>query len=81
MEFKEIAKTVLIVLECLMSVALVLVVLFQSGKEAGLSGALSGSSDSYLNKNKGASLDKKLATSTKWIAAVWVLLTLSLSLI
>ena len=77
----EIAKTILIVLECLMSVALVLVVLFQSGKEAGLSGALSGSSDSYLNKNKGASLDKKLATSTKWIAAVWVLLTLSLSLI
>jgi preprotein translocase subunit SecG len=77
----ETLKTVLIVLECLMSVALVLVVLFQSGKEAGLSGALSGSSDSYLNKNKGASLDKKLATSTKWIAAVWVLLTLSLSLI
>ena len=77
----ETLKTILIVLECLMSVALVLVVLFQSGKEAGLSGALSGSSDSYLNKNKGASLDKKLATSTKWIAAVWVLLTLSLSLI
>ncbi len=77
----ETLKTILIVLECLMSVALVLVVLFQSGKEAGLSGALSGSSDSYLNKNKGASLDKKLATSTKWIAGVWVLVTLSLSLI
>ena len=77
----ETLKTILIVLECLMSVALVLVVLFQSGKEAGLSGALSGSSDSYLNKNKSASLDKKLATSTKWIAAVWAILTLSLSLI
>ena len=76
-----IAKTVLIVLECLMSVALIVVVLFQSGKEAGLSGALSGSSDSYLSKNKGASLDKKLATSTKWIAAVWAVLTLVLSLI
>ena len=74
-------EIILVAVQALLSIALIGVVLFQSGKEAGLSGALSGSSDSYLNKNKGASLDKKLATSTKWIAAVWVLLTLSLSLI
>ena len=57
------------------------VVLMQSGKEAGLSGALSGSSDSYLNKNKATGLDQKLAASTKWIALAWVLLTLVLSLV
>jgi preprotein translocase subunit SecG len=74
-------KTALIILEALFSVALIVVVLLQSGKEAGLSGALSGSSDSYLSKNKSASLDKKLAASTKWIALFWVALTLSLSLI
>ena len=45
-------KTVLIILEALASLALTIVVLLQSGKEAGLSGALSGSSDSYLSKNK-----------------------------
>lgn len=74
-------KTVLIILEALASLALTIVVLLQSGKEAGLSGALSGSSDSYLSKNKNGGLDQILATSTKWIAIVWVVLTLVLSLV
>lgn len=74
-------KTVLIILEALASLALTIVVLLQSGKEAGLSGALSGSSVSYLSKNKKGGLDQILATSTKWIAIVWVVLTLVLSLV
>ena len=74
-------ETILIVLEAICSVALIAVVLMQSGKEAGLSGALSGSSDSYLSKNKKGNLDAMLASSTKWIALAWVLLTLSLSLV
>ena len=74
-------KTVLIILEALASLALTIVVLLQSGKEAGLSGALSGASDSYLSKNKKGGLDQILATSTKWIAIVWVVLTLVLSLV
>ena len=74
-------RTLLIILETLASLALTVVVLMQSGKEAGLSGALSGSSDSYLSKNKKGGLDQVLATSTKWIAIVWVVLTLVLSLV
>lgn len=74
-------KMVLIALEALASLALTVVVLLQSGKEAGLSGALSGSSDSYLSKNKKGGLDQILASSTKWIAIVWVVLTLMLSLV
>ena len=73
-------KLVLVIVEVITSIALVLVVLMQSGKEAGLSGALSGSSDSYLSKNKNGGLDKILSKSTKWIALVWVVLTLLLSL-
>lgn len=77
----DVFKTVLTVLEVITSVALIVVVLFQSGKEAGLSGAISGNTDTYLSKNKNAGLDKKLASATKWVALVWVLLTMSLSLI
>ncbi len=73
-------EIILIVLEAIASLALIVVVLLQSGKEAGLSGALSGSSDSYLSKNKNGSLDHILASSTKWLAIVWVVLTLVLSL-
>ena len=74
-------ETILIVLEALCSLALVVVVLLQSGKEAGLSGALAGASDSYLSKNEGGGMDHMLATSTKWIAIAWILLTLALSLV
>ena len=74
-------ETILIILEALCSIVLIGVVLMQSGKEAGLSGALSGNSNSYLSKNKKGNLDQMLASSTKWIALVWVVLTLVLSLV
>ena len=76
----EVVKIVLTVLQVIASVAMVLIVLFQSGKEAGLSGALSGNTDTYLGKNKNASIDKKLAAATKWVALAWVILTLLLCL-
>ena len=74
-------ETILIIIEALVSVALIVVVLLQSGKEAGLSGALSGNSESYMSKNKKAGLDQTLAKSTKWVAAGWVLLSLVLALL
>ena len=73
--------TILTILEVIASIALIVVVLMQSGKEAGLSGAISGNSDSYMNKGKSAGMDKILATSTKWVALVWILLTLALGLV
>ena len=77
----EVVKIVLIVLEVIASIGLILVVLMQSGKEAGLSGALAGNNDSYMNKSKMGGLDKMLAKATKWIALAWIVLTLILSLI
>ena len=74
-------ETILIILEALFSVAMIAIVLMQSGKEAGLSGALAGSSDSYLSKNKKGGLDQMLASYTKWVAAGWLVLTLVLSLV
>ena len=75
----EVFKIIVTVLEVIASVAMILVVLFQSGKEAGL-GALTGNNETYLSKSKYGNLDKILASATKWIALAWVLLTLSLSL-
>ena len=77
----DVLETIVTILEVIASIALIAVVLMQSGKEAGLSGAIAGGSqDTYLNKNKSGNLDKMLASATKWIALVWILLTLSLSL-
>ena len=75
----NVLEIVVIVLEVITSLAMIALVLLQSGKQAGLSGALGGGSDSYLSKNKQSSKDHLYATCTKWVAVVWVLLTLSLS--
>ncbi len=74
-------EIVLIVFEVIASLALILIVLFQSGKEAGLSGALTGGAETYMGQGKGANLDKKLASATKWVALAWVVLTLVLSFV
>ena len=74
-------EMVLTILEAIASIALIIIVLLQSGKEAGLSGAITGGSDTYLSKGKGKNMDQVLASATKWVALAWVILTLSLSLI
>ena len=69
---------VITVLQLLCGLAIILAVLFQSGKSAGLSGAIGGVADSFLAKNKAKTMDAKLARATKWIGAVFLVLTLIL---
>ena len=71
-------KTLITVLQVLCGLSIICVVLFQSGKSAGLSGAIGGVADSFLAKNKARTLDAKLARATKWVGAVFLILTLLL---
>ena len=66
------------ILQLLCGVAIILVVLFQSGKSAGLSGAIGGVADSFLSRNKAKTWDAKLARATKWVGALFLILTLIL---
>ena len=72
---------IITVVQLLVALALILIVLFQSGKSAGLSGAISGAADTFLSKNKAKSVDAKLAKMTKWVAIVWIVLTLALCIV
>ena len=72
---------ILTVLQLLTSLATVLIVLFQSGKSAGLSGAIGGVADTFLAKNKAKSLDAQLAKYTKWVALAFVVLTLLINIL
>ena len=69
------------VLQLLSGVALTVIVLMQSGKSAGLSGAISGGAETFLSKGKAKTLDAKLAKATKWFALAFVVLTLVLNLV
>ena len=64
------------ILQLIAALILILVVLFQSGKSQGLSGAIGGIADSYMAKSKAKRLDAKLAKGTKRVAAVIIVLTL-----
>ena len=66
------------VVQLLAALVLILIVLFQSGKSQGLSGASGGIADSYMSKGKARTIDAKLAKATKWVGAVFIVLTLVL---
>lgn len=69
------------ILQVLCGLFVIAIVLFQSGKSAGLSGAIGGVADSFMAKNKSKSLDAKLARATKWVGAAFLVLTLVLNII
>ena len=74
-------KLVLSILLVAMDLALIAVVMLQSGKSAGLSGAIAGGADTFLAKNKAKSIDAKLAKMTKWVAIAFMILALVVSLV
>lgn len=74
-------STIIIIIQVICAVALIAVITLQSGATEGLSGVIGGGSETFLGKGKSKSRDAKLATATKWIAGLFVLLTFVLTLI
>ena len=74
-------KLVLTIVQVLAALFLTFVVLAQSGKSAGLSGAIAGGADTFLSTTKAKSWDAKLARWTKWVAIGFMILTLVLCLL
>ena len=75
-------ELILSIVYVILALFLIVVVILQSGKSSGLSGAIGGGSgDSFLSKNKGKGLDAKLARATKWTGAAFLILTFVLNLL
>ena len=68
-------KLVLTVVDVIAAVFLTAVIMLQSGKSAGLSGAIAGGADTFLSKN-----NAKLARWTKWVAIGFMVLSLVIGL-
>ncbi len=58
----------------LFSLSIIVIVLLQSGKSAGLSGAISGGAETFFGKNKGRTIDALLSKYTS-AAAILFLVT------
>lgn len=72
---------ILTIVQVLCGLAVIAVVMLQSGKSAGLSGAIAGGADTFLAKNKAKSWDSKLAKMTKWVAIGFMVVTFVICLI
>ena len=78
----EIVIILITILQLLCGLAVTLAVLFQSGKNSGLSDSIGGSvADTFLSRGNAKSFDAKLAKSTKWIGAAFIVLTLILNIL
>ncbi|NLZ81634.1 MAG: preprotein translocase subunit SecG [Clostridiales bacterium] len=75
----DIVRIIITVIFALVCLGLVVIVLLQEGKSAGL-GAISGAAETYWGKNKGRSMEGALSKFTKFLAIAFVLLALVLNL-
>lgn len=71
---------VLAIVIILVSIAIIALVMLQESKQQGL-GAIGGAADSFFGKNKGKTMDAKLAKFTKIFGAVFFVLALVASLL
>lgn len=68
-------NTLFVVLLIIVSIALIAVVLLQSGKSAGLSGAISGGAEQLFGKQKARGMDLVLHRITVVLSVLFFLLT------
>ena len=73
-------KVILSVIFVLICLALIVIILLQEGKSAGL-GSISGMADSYWGKNKGRSMEGTLEKITKVAAVLFMVLAVVLNVL
>ena len=71
--------TLLVTLLVIVSLALIVVVLLQSGKSAGLSGAISGGAEQLFGKQKARGIDLYLHRTTVVLSVLFFILTIAVS--
>ena len=76
----QVIHTVLLILYIIVCVALTIIVLMQEGKQAGLTGAISGAAETYWGRNKGRSMEGGLIMGTRVLLVLFLLLSLLLNL-
>ncbi len=72
-------KTALIIIHLVISLVLIIVVLMQQGKQAGLSGAVAGGAETFFGKNKGRTVDAMLKKLTSVVAILFIASSLVLA--
>lgn len=65
----------------LFALSIIVIVLLQSGKSAGLSGAIAGGAETFFGKNKGRTIDAMLSKYTSFAAIAFLVTSIGLYLL
>lgn len=68
------------IVHIIVAIALIAIVLLQSGKSAGLSGSIAGGAETFFGKNKGRTIDAILSKWTSVAAIVFIITSLALAI-
>ena len=79
--FMAVHEIILGIVLILLSVAIIVLVLLQEGKSAGLSGAIAGGAETFFGKNKSRTMESELVLITKIIAISFFVLALVATLL
>lgn len=74
-------EIILGILVILVSLVIIVAVLLQPGRRAGINGVISGGADTFLSKNKARTFDAFLARWTKYIAILFFVLAIVANII
>lgn len=77
----EVAKWVVNIIHIILAISLIVIVLLQSGKQAGLSGSIAGGAETFFGKNKGRTIDALLSKYTAFAAIAFLITSVALFLL
>ena len=72
---------ILAIVIILLSVGITVLVMLQESKQEGLSGAIAGAADNFFGKNKGRTIEARLAKITRYLAIVFFVLAFAATLL
>jgi len=73
-------RNILLVVHILVSVSLILIVILQSGRSAGISGEIAGGAETFFGKNKARTLNGMLGRWTTYAAIIFVITSMALTI-
>lgn len=76
-----IGTLILNIVHIIIAISIIIIVLMQSGKSAGISSSIAGGAETFFGKNKGRTIDAMLNKYTKFAAIAFLITSIALYLL
>lgn len=74
-------RIILNIIHIIFAISIIVIVLLQSGKQAGLSGSIAGGAETFFGKNKGRTIDALLSKYTAFAAIAFLVTSIVLQIV